>query len=244
MSTNPVRDLLLDSEATLRLATHALESEIFAAQPNGTARQVTAADGASVNGLARPAAAAGSEAEYEPLGLAALPMLLLRVYREIDTMVERLRESRGALQKAAVDKLHHTNEKLQLVTSATEVAATDIMDSVDRALAMVDQLETRENADLSDDANAIRAALRDELFAVMTRLQFQDITTQQINHASAMLGEMESRLAALSQVFDPRALGFAVEEEAPMTAGTFDPQATTQNPDARQALADQLFQSP
>jgi chemotaxis regulatin CheY-phosphate phosphatase CheZ len=238
MSTNPVRDLLLDSEATLRLATQALENEVFSVHSARTPQLAAAA----VTGQAADAARA--EADYEPLGLAALPMMLLRVYREIDTMVERLRESRGALQKAAVDKLHHTNEKLQLVTSATEVAATDIMDSVDRALVMVDQLETRENADLSDDANAIRAALRDELFTVMTRLQFQDITTQQINHASAMLAEMETRLAALSQVFDPRALGFAVEEEAPLQPGTYDPQATTQNPDARQALADQLFESP
>jgi chemotaxis regulatin CheY-phosphate phosphatase CheZ len=240
MSTNPVRDLLLDSEATLRLATQALENEIFAVQPGRPPQLASAA----VTGPA--AEAVRTDADSEPLGLAALPMLLLRVYREIDNMVERLRESRGVLRKAAVDKLHHTNEKLRLVTSATEVAATDIMDSVDRALVMVDQLETRENADLSDDANAIRAALRDELFAVMTRLQFQDITTQQINHASAMLAEMEARLAALSQVFDPRALGFAMEEEekAPLHAGTYDPQATTHNPDARQALADQLFESP
>lgn len=224
MTGHAARELLLDSEATLRMAMAAAGDAARAADLAGIGPAPThdAADAAAVP-------------------LSALPELILRVYREIDSMVERLRESRGALRRAAVEKLQHTSEKLRLVTSATEVAATDIMDSVDRALGLVDDLENRADGDVSDEANALRAAIRDELFAVMTHLQFQDITTQQISHASAMLDDMEQRLATLSQVFDPRTLGFPVDDEPAVASTTFDPQASTEGQPERQALVDEIF---
>ena len=40
-------------------------------------------------------------------------------------------------------------------------------------------------------------------------MQFQDITSQQLNYASAVLTEMESRLANIASVFDPAAFGSA-----------------------------------
>lgn len=224
MTGNAARELLLDSEATLRMAMAAAGD---------------AARAADLAGIAPARTPGATDAAVVPL--AALPDLILRVYHEIDSMVERLRESRGALRRAAVEKLHHTSEKLQLVTSATEVAATDIMDSVDKALGLVDDLENRTGGDASDEANALRAAIRDELYAVMTHLQFQDITTQQISHASAMLGEMEQRLATLSHVFDPRTLGFPVDDEPTVASTTFDPQASIDGQPERQALVDEIF---
>lgn len=217
--TPAARELVLDSEATLRLA------------------DAAAADAAGVaNGADGP--------DAEPMPLEALPDLVMLVYREIDAIVGRLRESRGALRRAAVEQLHHTTEKLRLVTSATEVAATDIMDSVDRALALVDRLETRDGADTSEEAFAVRGGIRDELFSVMTHLQFQDITTQQINHASAMLTEVEDRLAVLTQIFDPRTLGLAAAEETSRDISSYDPLASTNDRETRQALVDEILQSP
>jgi chemotaxis regulatin CheY-phosphate phosphatase CheZ len=222
MSSRSEHEPLLDSQAALRLVDAALGDELRGLE--SPARDETA--------MSHPTAA-----------LYSVPNVLLQAYQEINAVVERLREGRGMLQQHAVERLHHTNAKLLEVTSATEVAATDIMDSVDRALSIVDRLESKEAADTSEEAVELRQTLRDELFGVMGHLQFQDITTQQISYASSILGEMEQRLHQLSALFDPSALGIhgpedQAAEDAPRT---FDPRATTQDAEGRQALADQLF---
>lgn len=213
-TTLHANELLLDSEASLRLVDTVLAE------------------------IGEPAAPTPAVAVAE--GLAALPQVLLRAYGEINNALLALRQSRGVLEATAVEKLHLTNEKLREVSSATEVAATDIMDGIDRAIAMVDELETP--ADPERHAE-IRNGLRDELFGVMSHLQFQDITTQQLSHASSTLVEMESRLVQLARMFDPGQLGIELPAHVPTTAigVAYDPGATTQDADSRQAMADAIF---
>jgi hypothetical protein len=82
--------------------------------------------------------------------------------------------------------------------------------------------------------------MRDEIFGMMGALQFQDITTQQLAYAASVLSDMEARLLQIAKLFDPAAamVGAAVTRPDPRT---FDPSATTQRADERQALADQIF---
>lgn len=216
-TTLHANELLLDSEASLRLVDTVL-AEIGEPAP------------------APQPAPAVAVAE----GLAALPQVLMRAYGEINNALLALRQSRGVLEQSTVEKLHLTNEKLRQVSSATEVAATDIMDGIDRAIAMVDELEAP--ADPGRHAE-VRDNLRDELFAVMGHLQFQDITTQQLSHASSTLVEMEARLVQLARMFDPGQLGIEVPQHAPAAAlgVAYDPGATTRDADSRQAVADAIF---
>ena len=125
-------------------------------------------------------------------GLAELPGILERANSQILTVLSRLRESRAALQRSTVANLHVTHEKLREVTSATEDAAIDIMDACDRAKGLVDQLDAIDGEPVPDRAKAatLRGTLRDELFLMMGALQFQDITSQQLHHASSVLVEM------------------------------------------------------
>lgn len=230
MATRPADELLYDSEATLRLVDDALNDihDLHTGQEAMEA-QMRALIGELVD---------------QPRGLAALPRVLLRAYAEIMSVLESLKQSRGMLERASLDKLQHTNQKLREVTSATEVAATDIMDSVDRALGMVDQLEAEDAEASTERAAEIRGALRDELFGVMGSLQFQDITTQQINYASSVLVEMEKKLQQIAHVFDPRTFGLDVVTEHGTVSGepvAFDPAATTADAEKRQALVDQIF---
>jgi hypothetical protein len=55
------------------------------------------------------------------------------------------RQPHGA-RAATVEKIQHTSDKLREVTSATEVAATDILDALDRTQAMVDALDAADDA--------------------------------------------------------------------------------------------------
>lgn len=231
MATRPADELLYDSEATLRLVDHALEGihDLHAEQ------SVMEAHMRDLIG----------QLVDQRRGLASLPQVLLRAYAEIMGVLESLKESRGMLEKAALDKIQHTNQKLREVTSATEVAATDIMDGVDRALAMVDEMDAVEDAPGAGERGPeLRQALRDELFGMMGSLQFQDITTQQINYACSVLVEMERKLNQIAHVFDPRTFGLDVAslEQAPADAAVaFDPAATTSDAEHRQALVDEIF---
>ena len=175
-------------------------------------------------------------------GVFIFPLLMPRVYREIEGILQRLRDSRHVLAAAPLGELQYTNDKLRQVTATTEVAATDIMDAVDRALGTVDRLETREGADRSAEADELRGTLRDELYAVMTHLQFQDITTQQIQHAASILGEMEARLEQLTDLFQVRG-SLPARDRGAGAPVTYDPDATTQQAGLRQALADELFRA-
>jgi hypothetical protein len=177
--------------------------------------------------------------------LAGLPTTLLRAYSEICSVLQTLRQGRDALRQVTVETIQHTNAKLHEVSSATEVAATGILDGLDRAIAMVDELDA---LDASGDGRPaeIRSQLRDELFQAIGCLQFQDITAQQLSYASSILVEMEARLAEVVHAFDP-ADAMALPPPpapAPPVPRAFDPSASLGGADGRQALVDKLFAPP
>lgn len=222
MSSRPNKELLYDSEATLRLVDGAL-ADLW----DPEARE------AALDAVQKTLPATGA-------GLEAIPDLLLHAYAEIRSVHRRLQESRSLLQQATVGKIQHTGEKLREITSATEVAATDILDGLDRSLALVDELDREE----TEKGGELRGKLRDELYSLMGCLQFQDITAQQIGHASSMLEEIEERIAEIARLLDPAAF----EAARPADAGAslnrrtaFDPAATTRGARHRQALADEIF---
>jgi chemotaxis regulatin CheY-phosphate phosphatase CheZ len=240
----PARSALLyDTAASLRL----VDTEL-------RALDVPPAAGDAAPAAAAPAHAPGSDPALrahlralieapaeQPVGLAALPYILERVHSEVYAVLANLRESRAAIESATVENLQHTSARLQEVTSATEVAATDILDALDRTQNMVDDLEAAEAADDRAKSASVRDLMREELFGMMGALQFQDITTQQLAAAASVLGDMESRLLQIARLFDPAAAapgGRAAEVPDPRT---FDPNATTRDAEGRQAVADQVF---
>ena len=181
-------------------------------------------------------------------GLSELPAILERANAQILGVLARLRESRAAIESTALQKIAATHDKIREVTSATEDAAINIMDACDRATQVVDELDTIDAAETPDRERAaeLRGSLRDELFLMMGALQFQDITAQQLAHASSVLVEMEQRLVEVAKLFDPNVEMTPTVREMQATtpdAQTFDPNATVKNPEARQSLADEIFGS-
>ena len=173
-----------------------------------------------------------------------LPQQLLRAYGEIGAILTRLRESRGVLEQAHMDKLAHMHSKLREVTSATETAATDIMNGIDRSIAMVDELDQLgAGNEPTTRAAEVRGVMRDELFGLMNHLQFQDITTQQLAYASSVILEMEDRLTMLMKYFNPSQIGPEIVASARPLGLAFDPNASNSDSQDRQALADSLFTS-
>ncbi len=178
--------------------------------------------------------------------VASLPNMLLQAYGEICAVINNLRESRDTLHKTTVTRLQDTTSKLLEVSNATEMAATSILDGLDRSLGIVDELETLD-ATKAPEANDLRNKLRDELYQAQAFLQFQDITTQQLNYASSILVDLEQRLVDVARTIDPTNAELpeitGVHPRAINTAA-FDPNASVDHAEVRQALADSIFKNP
>ena len=172
-----------------------------------------------------------------------LPDMLLKAHDEVVAVLQSLKRSRDILQKSSVNQLKLTSEKLQEVTNATEVAATGILDGLDRSIGLVDQLEGLD-ASGNAEADAVRNQLRDELFMAQAALQFQDITAQQLAYASSLLTELEERMAGLANALEADGFGARTPEQAARALAAhqaFDPNATMDNSQQRQELADAIF---
>jgi chemotaxis regulatin CheY-phosphate phosphatase CheZ len=177
--------------------------------------------------------------------LAKLPDLLLRVYGDLAVALSGIRVTRETIQKHSVERLRNTHAKLNEVSSATETAAMEMLNGLDRTLGMIDQLEgaTRENRRPAHD---MCDALRMEVNQLYGCLQFQDIITQQLSGVAVLLIEIEQRLESVAQLFeDPSATDPTVEQAtAPhRLAPTFNPDATMRDAAGRQAMIDETFRS-
>ncbi|HYD50998.1 MAG TPA: hypothetical protein VEA99_00170 [Gemmatimonadaceae bacterium] len=223
--SRPAPELLYDSEASLRLVDSALRE----LHEHGNALETATDDLTTQMG-----------------SLSSLSRTLFAAYAETAGLLRRIRESRGVLERASVERLQQMNDKLREVTSATELAATDILNGLDRAVGMVGDLEVAE-ADGPERRAELRTQLQDELYGVMVHLQFQDITTQQLSYASSVINEMEQRLSQLVECFAPFARDLDPSAARTIAAETqaahvhFDPAATTTNAAERQAVADEIF---
>lgn len=202
------------------------------ATPEPTVQIADPADGVS-----------GTTTPLDTSAVVGLPEMLLKAHREIRSVLDCLRQSRGVIEHATVEKLHHTSAKLLEVSSTTEEAATGILDGLDRALAVVDELDGMDGATAAPAVDA-RNRLRDELYQVQACVQFQDITNQQLAHAGSLLADMEARLVGLARTLDPAHADVPVLVAVPGTAGkdaAFDPNARIDGAQVRQALADSIF---
>jgi hypothetical protein len=214
----PPQELLYDSEASLRLVDNAIEElSETPAELDGEAQ------GVSQHVMAQP-------------GIAILSETLLRAYSETASLLSRFRDSAGVLDTAGLDKLQQMRGRLHEVSSATETATSDILDGLGRAVAVVEQLDS--STTLPDaDRHRMAASLREELGGLSSHLQFQDITSQQLVHIAALLGDMRERLSEVASMFDAA------------------PDSNAKNPDAKssdlqdpwsgggeaQAVADEIF---
>jgi hypothetical protein len=115
--------------------------------------------------------------------------------RLVDKAIEELgAEGGGSIDIAGMDKLQQMHHRLREVSSAAEAATTDMLDGLSRVVSLVERLDAP--AACSDhQRHEVAASLREELSGLANRLQFQDVTSQQLVYIAAFLGDMRTRLA-------------------------------------------------
>jgi hypothetical protein len=175
--------------------------------------------------------------------LAELPAVLLRAHAEISEVMGGIRLTRETIEAHAVERIRDTKDKISSVTSTTESATIELMNGLDRSLEMITHLESQAS---QPDATEKFQVLRDQVSALYNLLQFQDITTQQLDGVSHALLDLEVRVGAVSALFD-RALGPRTAPASPAAQESsaslaFNPDATMQRSRADQATIDAAFQ--
>ncbi|MEO8562960.1 MAG: hypothetical protein ABI601_12835 [bacterium] len=215
-------ELLFESEAALRM----VDSAIGELQPGVS-----------------DAGAHDESTEESPIAASAgVPSGLLRAHGEIEGMLEQVRASRDVLTHAPATRMSLLQSKLLEVSTVSEDATTDILDALDQALAIVDQLDVLAASEGSSTrADDLRKTLRDELFRMMQPLQFQDITTQQLAYASSVIMQMEDRLTNLVSLFDPTVRSLPAVSP-PSMGRAFDPNAASSTA-ADQARVDEQLRT-
>jgi len=190
MSSRPADELFYDSEAMLRLVDRAIEE--LRVQPD-------VMQGASAHG------AHGGTAQAD------LPHLLLRAYSELNGVLCTLRRSRQVLECTTVEKAKHTGRPDAAGSPEAEPPLGDLRDGLQRVATLANAIEAVNHA--SAESTRLHAELRRELAGAMSSIQFEDITSQQLNYASSVLFEAEERIAELVRLLDPEILTLLAGEE-------------------------------
>ncbi len=178
--------------------------------------------------------------------LAELPSLLINAYKELNTAIGGVAVRLGSM--AAQYQLRDTHKKLDEVSSTTESAATEILNGLDRTLEKVENMVgITQNGNGStgpeqEQLKALSEELRAEVYQMFNLLQFQDITSQQIQGAMELLGDADRKLNSLSNLFEDN------EEEShdnhkERTEAGYNPDATMFGVAERQAVVDETIQS-
>ncbi|MEO5800790.1 MAG: hypothetical protein ABIZ70_01785 [Gemmatimonadales bacterium] len=131
--------------------------------------------------------------------LVSLPSTLLRVYNEIVAALSGIRQTREHIQHHALDQLRDTQDRLSQVSTTTESAALEMLNGLDRTLALVDTIET--GAPGADHIAAVET-LRNEINNLFGHLQFQDIITQQLRGITDLVEDVEARMGRVADLLD------------------------------------------
>lgn len=116
------------------------------------------------------------------------------------------------------ERVPQATEQLDKISQQTEAAAHQMLDRVEgitqREGEVMDGLRALraqcENRGMHDAERLIDTLLQkvdtnsNEAFLIMDALQFQDITAQQMNHAAALLEDIETRLRSIVAVIQGR----------------------------------------
>jgi hypothetical protein len=177
--------------------------------------------------------------------LTDLPSMMLRAHAEISDILSGIRVTREAIQAHSVDRIRESKNRLSDVSASTESSTLELMNGLDRSLELINSLETQAKGQA--DSGGFDA-LRTQVSELYNHLQFQDITTQQLQGIGASLLEIEVRMSAVSAMFDHgvMATNSALRTTAPepeSSAGlAYNPDAKMTHSRADQAMIDAAFQ--
>jgi hypothetical protein len=168
--------------------------------------------------------------------LAALPTLVVRAYSEVIEALGGIRLGRETIQTYTFERIQKGHSKLSEVNSATESATLELMNGIDRALALLERVGSE--LPVAGPGRTALEVLKDEMNELFGHLQFQDITAQQLAGVGALLEDIEGRVRGVAALFNQRT---PPTGEAAPERGAFNAEASFASVKDRQAMIDAAF---
>jgi chemotaxis regulatin CheY-phosphate phosphatase CheZ len=153
------------------------------------------------------------------------------------------------------EKVPQATDQLDKISQQTEAAAHRMLDTIEQitqreeqmiaGLGQIIQLTAKGEYDpisglaqgLSESANTTL----NDAFTIMNTLQFQDITSQQMDHAAALLEDIEDKLQSILHVIGGDEFRVSVDEPKERKQRAYDPHAEVTDNHAKQSDIDNLF---
>ena len=186
--------------------------------------------------------------------------MFLHLKNFISTVLCDLESTREQLNRSSDQMLGQVSEQLSKVTESTQDAVQTVLNKLDAICEKQNEVfqglsdmkscigtlhETKDCSTLAkatDRLEELENEIQTETFEIMNAMQFQDITSQQMQQANALIVEAKSKLTDLHVLLN---LFKSDEEVQELTGGdgqprTYDPGATMKDRENRQRLADEI----
>jgi len=177
---------------------------------------------------------------------------------ELTTSISGMVSNFRKLQRPLIEsreKVPQATTQLDKISKQTEAATTQMLDVVEqitqreeeviRGIGIIsEKVRSGDTSDVDALAQGLIGKATDNLnnaFSIMESLQFQDITAQQMDHAAALLEEIETKLHNILQNFGPADTA-AAHEPGPRKNRAYDPHADFVDRRTDQADIDSLFE--
>lgn len=190
--------------------------------------------------------------------------LQFRIQREIEeltTSVSGLIENFHRLQGPLVEsreKVPQATNQLDKISQQTEAATHHMLDIIEaitqreeQVVAGLSQISEMAEAGNTTGVATLALSLRDQAnttlndaFTIMDALQFQDITSQQMNHAASLLEDIEAKLQNILHLIGGDEFKQSVDACMPRKTRAYDPHADMFERRTQQADIDSLFSQP
>ncbi|HSH00621.1 MAG TPA: protein phosphatase CheZ, partial [candidate division Zixibacteria bacterium] len=166
-------------------------------------------------------------------GLQALEQSIREFMESIRELRVPLADSKEALPEATtqLDRISEQTEKAthQVMDRVESIGSnqTELIALLNEALNMISdgKLDGAALAEKLTHAEEIANRTQNDAFVIMDALQFQDITTQQMNHAASLLEEVEAKITEIIGGMDPENAAALAEHARERKKRAFDPHA-------------------
>jgi len=175
----------------------------------------------------------------------------------ITNIVGDLEDTEEKLKENSRQLLGRVTEQLAKVSESTEIAVSSVLNRIENICQRQNEVfnqvkQLKEKLDdkqvdppwetvleFTEKLEKLENEIQTEAFGIMNEMQFQDITTQQLQMANHLVEEVKLKLLEFRQVLSLLTVG-KQEERIPISGETqdFDPNATLKHRDERQQLAD------
>lgn len=184
---------------------------------------------------------------------------IVELAASINDIVEKFKKLHNPLHESK-DQVPQATKQLDKISEQTEAVTNQMLDMVEKITQREEEVEAgfdslkqliaenkiEQATELIDELKGKADDNRNDAFSIMEALQFQDITAQQMNHAAALLDDLEIKLTKVIRAMNGEELAEEIvdaddQNSAPRNERSYDPHAEFVDKKTNQEDIDNLF---